>query len=92
MDPLNDFNGTEEQKKLVIGGEACLWSEYVDGTNIASRFLRFLKHNLNVSLFLILTRLWPRASAIAERLWSSSSVNDPETAKFRLDEHRLSSY
>ncbi len=69
VDPLANFTGTQEQAKLIIGGEAALWTEYVDGANLESR-------------------LWPRASAIAERLWSAASVNDPEEAKFRLDEHR----
>ncbi|XP_078071035.1 beta-hexosaminidase subunit beta isoform X2 [Mustelus asterias] len=68
VEPCN-FNGTAAQKKLVIGGEACLWGEYVDATNLASR-------------------LWPRASAVGERLWSSEETRDISDAYKRLSKHR----
>ncbi|KAM9441485.1 beta-hexosaminidase subunit beta isoform 2-T2 [Clarias gariepinus] len=68
VEPLS-FDGSAEQKKLVIGGEACLWGEYVDATNLTPR-------------------LWPRASAVGERLWSDESVKDISNAYSRLVKHR----
>ncbi|GAV03539.1 hypothetical protein RvY_13942 [Ramazzottius varieornatus] len=67
-DPQN-FNGTAAQKNLVVGGETCMWGEYIDSTNV-------------------MIKLWPRASAVAERLWSAQSVTDIGNAEKRLRAHR----
>lgn len=44
---------SEEEAKLVLGGEVALWSEQADRTVLDSR-------------------IWPRASALAETLWSGN--------------------
>ncbi|KAF8566991.1 hypothetical protein P879_07391 [Paragonimus westermani] len=36
LDP-SDFGGSKEQISLVLGGEASVWGEHVDGTNLISR-------------------------------------------------------
>ncbi|KAK3743850.1 hypothetical protein QZH41_011845, partial [Actinostola sp. cb2023] len=64
-----DFTGSDQQKELVIGGTACIWGEWVDGSNI-------------------LPRAWPRALAVAERLWSSKTTTDLTDAGNRIWEHR----
>ncbi|KAH9326982.1 hypothetical protein KI387_007160 [Taxus chinensis] len=55
---------SEEEAKLVLGGEVALWSEQADGTVLDSR-------------------VWPRASAMAESLWSG---NRDESGKKRYAE------
>jgi hexosaminidase len=68
VDPMSDgaANLTPEEKQRILGGEACMWSEYASPENIDSR-------------------IWPRAAAIAERLWSPPDVTDANSMYQRLE-------
>ncbi|XP_025418569.1 beta-hexosaminidase subunit beta-like isoform X2 [Sipha flava] len=61
-----DLSDIVDRNNLLLGGEACVWGEFVDETNV-------------------LPLSWPRASAVAEVLWSQ--VTNYTEARLRLEEH-----
>ncbi len=68
VDPLGSGAAslTEEEKQRILGGEACMWAEFVTPGNVDGR-------------------IWPRAAAVAERLWSPQSVRDLDSMYSRLE-------
>ena len=55
-----------EEEKLILGGEATMWTEHVSAETFDSR-------------------VWPRTSAIAERLWSPATIRNVEDMYRRMD-------
>jgi hexosaminidase len=58
---------SDQEKERILGGEACMWGEFVTPENIDGR-------------------IWPRAAAIAERLWSPANVTDSRDMYRRLED------
>ena len=62
--------GDPARESLILGGEAAMWAEQVDGAAV-------------------IHKLWPRASALGERLWTDPGSSQTwKQAEIRMINHR----
>ena len=62
--------GNPARESLILGGEAAMWAEQVDGAAV-------------------IHKLWPRASALGERLWTDPGSSQTwKQAEIRMINHR----
>jgi len=62
--------GDPARESLILGGEAAMWTEQVDGAAV-------------------IHKLWPRASALGERLWTDPGTDKTwKQAEIRMINHR----
>lgn len=90
-DPTVGLNLTPAQEKMVLGGEGAMWGENVRCCMLRDDGIYKLQSLHQVDETNIDSRVWPRASAIAERLWSAVGKNDTSEAKPRLINFRCNS-
>ncbi|XP_061387457.1 chitooligosaccharidolytic beta-N-acetylglucosaminidase [Musca vetustissima] len=62
------YNNKMDNNANILGGEVCMWSEFVDQNSVEAR-------------------IWPRAGAAAERLWSNPKTNHLQ-AQYRFYRYR----
>ncbi|CAH8527500.1 unnamed protein product [Schistosoma turkestanicum] len=83
VDP-RDFGGSKEDEQLVIGGEATMWGEYVDDTNLFSRSWPrgsavaerlWSKNSPNVADFTL--RVEELRCRMLSRGWNAEPINGP---------------
>jgi hexosaminidase len=67
-EPTDGLSATSDPS-LIMGGEACMWGETVDPSDLDAT-------------------IWPRAAAVAERLWTPLNKMDVNAAEDRLQTFR----
>ena len=87
----HDFVGNQEQIGLVLGGAVnrinCREINRSFSVLTLSPLLQACMWSEFTNSINLIPKSWPRASAVAERLWSGPEVKDLDDAAARLQEH-----